>query len=104
MSNSSAVMGWDVGGAHLKAVLADAQGVAIEAFQICCPLWRGLHELEKAVDQIVSHIDDMPDQHAITMTGELVDLFANRHEGVVSIADLMQIGRASCRERVSSPV
>ncbi len=90
MSNSSHIVGWDVGGANLKAVLLDAQGVAISAIQVSCPLWRGLHELEKAVNQILIYIDDMPDQHAITMTGELVDLFANRHEGVVSIAELMQ--------------
>jgi len=90
MSNSSHIIGWDVGGANLKAVLLDVQGDAIEAFQVSCPLWRGLHELEKAVDQILSHIDYMPDQHAITMTGELVDLFANRHQGVVGIAELMQ--------------
>ncbi len=90
MSNSSTFIGWDVGGANLKAVLVDAQGIVIDAFQEPCPLWRGLHELEKAVDQILSNIDVVANQHAITMTGELVDLFANRHEGVVSIADLMQ--------------
>ena len=90
MSNYSHIIGWDVGGANLKAVLLDAQGEAIKTFQIPCPLWRGLHELEQAVDQVLSDIDVLIPQHAITMTGELVDLFANRHEGVVSIAELMQ--------------
>jgi probable H4MPT-linked C1 transfer pathway protein len=89
MSNYSHIIGWDVGGANLKAVLLDAQGEPIRTFQIPCPLWRGLHELEQAVDQVLSDIDVLAPQHAITMTGELVDLFPNRHEGVLSIANFM---------------
>jgi (4-(4-[2-(gamma-L-glutamylamino)ethyl]phenoxymethyl)furan-2-yl)methanamine synthase len=90
MINASAIIGWDIGGANLKAVLINVQGDAIEVFQLPCPLWRGLDALEKAVDQILSHINVEVHQHAITMTGELVDLFAHRHKGVVSIANLMQ--------------
>jgi len=36
------IIGWDVGGAHLKAVLINAQGQVLHAKQVYCPLWRGL--------------------------------------------------------------
>jgi probable H4MPT-linked C1 transfer pathway protein len=90
MTNDTHIIGWDVGGANLKAVLISADSGVIDAFQLPCPLWRGLDELEKAIDQILSLIVAYPAHHAITMTGELVDLFANRHDGVISIANLMQ--------------
>ena len=77
-------IGWDVGGAHLKAVLLDSDGVVLAATQVYCPLWRGLRELEFAIDNILLELN--ADQHAVTMTGELADIFANRHEGVLEIA------------------
>ncbi len=94
MTNSSAtantILGWDVGGAHLKAALVDSEGVAIQVIQVACPLWRGLEKLEAALDHILSHLKQRPLSHSITMTGELADIFPNRHAGVVSIAECMQ--------------
>ena len=77
-------IGWDVGGAHLKAVLLDKDGQVLAATQVYCPLWRGLRELEFAIDNILLELN--ADQHAVTMTGELVDIFPNRREGVMQIA------------------
>lgn len=77
-------IGWDVGGAHLKAVLLDESGQVLAATQVFCPLWRGLHELEFAIDNIL--IEFSADQHAVTMTGELADIFPNRCAGVQQIA------------------
>ena len=85
-------MGWDIGGAHLKAALLDSGGVAQSVVQVACPLWRGLNELDHAIGQIQAiskvqaRMGELPDVHAITMTGELVDLFKNRSAGVVAIA------------------
>jgi len=77
-------IGWDIGGAHLKAVLLDSDGVVQAATQVYCPLWRGLRELEFAIDHVLLEFN--ANRHAVTMTGELVDIFQNRREGVLKIA------------------
>ena len=84
------IIGWDIGGAHLKAVLLNAQGNIVHIQQLPCPLWRGLHELDSAIQQMLNifNIKPLRASHAITMTGELVDCFANRLEGVCAIAQL----------------
>lgn len=83
-------IGWDVGGAHLKAALLDCDGVLLQVLQVPCALWRGLQELETAVDIVLKNFAVISANHAVTMTGELVDLFANRHEGVLAISRVMQ--------------
>jgi (4-(4-[2-(gamma-L-glutamylamino)ethyl]phenoxymethyl)furan-2-yl)methanamine synthase len=84
---TNTIIGWDVGGAHLKAAELDVQGAVIRAVQLPCPLWQGLHHLENAVDQILA--GRKVSLHALTMTGELVDLFANRQTGVSEIIKTM---------------
>jgi probable H4MPT-linked C1 transfer pathway protein len=82
-----AVIGWDIGGAHLKAVTLDSSGAIVRCVQLPCPLWQGLQHLERGIEQIIA--GSPATHHAITMTGELVDLFANRAEGVIAIANTM---------------
>ncbi len=94
-SLSKPIMGWDIGGAHLKAVLLDANGNVLHIQQLPCPLWRGLHELDSAIQNMlkafkIEAYDAIINlNHAVTMTGELVDLFANRHAGVMEISSLI---------------
>ncbi len=83
-------IGWDVGGAHLKAALLDSNGNLLQVLQVPCALWRGLHELEAAIDIVLGSFALNSVAHAVTMTGELVDLFANRREGVLEISRVMQ--------------
>ena len=83
-------IGWDVGGAHLKAVLVNAQGVAINAIQLPCELWKGTDRLALAIDQILQTLNVNITRSAVTMTGELVDLFPNRHVGVCEIAQVLE--------------
>ena len=84
------IIGWDVGGAHLKAALLGPDGALQQVLQVPCPLWRGLHELELAIDIVLNAFKVSSALHAVTMTGELVDLFANRREGVLAISRVMQ--------------
>ena len=84
------IVGWDVGGAHLKAVLINEHAVALQAIQVACPLWLGLAELEIALNQVLQQLPNQRFKHAITMTGELVDAFANRYDGVIQITKCMQ--------------
>lgn len=84
----SDIVGWDIGGAHLKAVLLDDKSEIIDMLQLPCQLWRGLNQLEAAITATLQafKIKSGDAQHAVTMTGELVDLFPNRHTGVIEIS------------------
>lgn len=81
-------IGWDVGGAHLKAVALDGDRV-VAAHILPCPLWQGLEHLRAAVETMLAALPAGPAGHALTMTGELCDLFAGRAEGVSAILDEM---------------
>lgn len=84
------VIGWDIGGAHVKAAVLDSNGMILNVFQAPCPLWKGIEYLNEAVSQILSEVINKNCKHAITMTGELVDLFDNRDQGVTQIIKAMQ--------------
>lgn len=75
------ILGWDVGGAHLKLARLDDFGRLVEARIVPCPLWRGLDQLDAAI----AAIGPPARQSAITMTGELVDLFPDRASGVAAL-------------------
>ncbi len=83
------MIGWDVGGAHLKAARINWSGVVDDAIQLPCALWRGLSELHHALDIAMAQLGPSR-SHAVTMTGEMVDLFPDRHAGVLDIARTMQ--------------
>jgi (4-(4-[2-(gamma-L-glutamylamino)ethyl]phenoxymethyl)furan-2-yl)methanamine synthase len=86
----SSTVGWDIGGAQLKMVVLDESGAVLQALQLPCPLWKGLSYLETAMNAALQTSIHAPSGacHAITMTGELVDLFENRQQGVIEIANL----------------
>lgn len=81
------IIGWDVGGAHLKAARAE-NGIITQAVQIASPLWLGLETLERAYLEAETALGQAP-FNAVTMTGELCDAFATRAEGVSSLAAAM---------------
>jgi probable H4MPT-linked C1 transfer pathway protein len=81
------IIGWDVGGAHLKAARLE-NGIVTQAVQIPCPLWLGLGELDRAFADAEAAIGRAP-FNAVTMTGECCDAFATRAEGVVGLSAIM---------------
>lgn len=83
------VLGWDLGGAHLKAVLVDERGAAAFALELPCPLWEGLTHLHQAVDTTLTRLPFVPGRHAVTMSGELADCFPDRETGVTTLAGYM---------------
>lgn len=85
---SAARIGWDIGGAHVKAARV-VDGQVSGVVQVACPLWQGLDRLDAAVAEVLSMLGEAP-QHAITMTGEMTDLFASRADGVAGIAQRMR--------------
>lgn len=78
-------IGWDIGGAHVKVAVI-YQNKIQQVLQTPCPLWQGLDKLEHALKTLLVQLpNDKKQYHAVTMTGELVDLFTNRHDGVKQI-------------------
>lgn len=83
--NDELATGWDLGGAHLKVAQSDSAGRLGAVLQLPCTLWRGLEHLTQAIGEARSRLTPTR-RHGVTMTGELVDLFASRSEGVESLA------------------
>lgn len=77
--------GLDVGGAHLKvACTQDGRLTAVRQFP--CPLWMGLDHLDAALQKARPLLADAT-AVAITMTGELSDVFPDRITGVETLID-----------------
>lgn len=79
-----AAIGWDIGGANLKMTRVEA-GQVVASREFACPLWLGLDRLDAVFEEALRE-EPGPLSHAITMTGELADLFEDRRAGVAQIA------------------
>ena len=88
-SDSRHYTGWDIGGAHLKVAWVDEQGGLAGAGQLATPLWEGLEALEEAVPRLLALAPAGAGVHGLTMTGELVDCFPGRQQGVRRIVERM---------------
>jgi probable H4MPT-linked C1 transfer pathway protein len=73
------VLGLDVGGANLKAALADGTA-RLQPFE----LWKHPDQLPRALEGLLQSLPPF-DAVAVTMTGELCDCFAGKPEGVNAI-------------------
>ncbi len=85
----TAIAGWDVGGAHLKVARLDGDGRMKTVMQLPCPLWQGMKHLEAAVAEALGRLGPIG-LSAVTMTGEMTDLFESRGEGVRRLIETMQ--------------
>lgn len=81
------IIGWDVGGAHLKAARAE-HGRVVDVVQVPCPLWLGLDCLTNALDAATMRLG-AAERHAATMTAELADIFPDRAEGVATLTAIL---------------
>ncbi|MBV8777832.1 MAG: H4MPT-linked C1 transfer pathway protein [Alphaproteobacteria bacterium] len=80
------VIGWDIGGVHLKAARAE-DGRIVKAAQYAAPLRDGTARLEDAFARARAEMG-AAGRHVVTMTGELADTFASRRDGVARLAQL----------------
>ncbi|KIU36662.1 H4MPT-linked C1 transfer pathway protein [Methylobacterium radiotolerans] len=83
-SSNPTTIGWDLGGVHVKVALVEDGRVAAAA-QVPCPLWQGLPALDRALEAAPGWARGAA-LHAVTMTGELTDCFADRRAGVAALA------------------
>jgi probable H4MPT-linked C1 transfer pathway protein len=82
----SAVIGWDIGGVHLKAARAES-GRVTKVAQYASPLRSGTEPLLQVFTQARKEMG-RADRHHVTMTGELADTFASRADGVEHLSAL----------------
>ena len=84
----ASVMGWDLGGANLKLARIDG-GRAEHVAQIPCPLRQDVSKFDAALEEAL-RLCPPHAAHAVTMTGELSDVFSDRAEGVAYLVDMMR--------------
>ena len=82
------VIGWDIGGVHLKAARAE-DGRIVKAAQYASPLRSGTGPLEDAFFQACKDMGPS-DRNVITMTGELADIFSSREDGVEQLSSIAE--------------
>lgn len=81
-------VGWDIGGAHLKVAMLDADGSLCDVKTCATPLWEGTTVLVEALNEVRMAHDLEDVRHAVTMTGELADIFTDRAAGVRALLEL----------------
>jgi (4-(4-[2-(gamma-L-glutamylamino)ethyl]phenoxymethyl)furan-2-yl)methanamine synthase len=80
--------GWDLGGANVKLARAENGRIASVA-QVPCPRIADPEKFNEAVDAALV-LCRPGGRHAVTMTGELSDVFPSRAAGVAYLTNLMR--------------
>jgi probable H4MPT-linked C1 transfer pathway protein len=79
------ILGWDVGGANLKAARIGGAGQSEpEVVERAFPLWREPQRLPGALAETAGRLGEARAM-AVTMTAELADCFATKREGVAFV-------------------
>jgi (4-(4-[2-(gamma-L-glutamylamino)ethyl]phenoxymethyl)furan-2-yl)methanamine synthase len=88
------IIGWDIGGAHVKAARSEDGRLVAVAQRACAP-HLGLAHLEEPIREMAAELGPAA-LHRVTMTAELSDAFEDRASGVVSVAAIAarEIGAA----------
>jgi (4-(4-[2-(gamma-L-glutamylamino)ethyl]phenoxymethyl)furan-2-yl)methanamine synthase len=86
----TSVLGWDIGGANLKAALAGGAVGAPVVIERPFPIWREPANLPVALAEMSMQLGAPRDTAmAVTMTAELADCFATKREGVSFVLDAL---------------
>ncbi len=94
------ILGWDVGGANVKAALLDAdRHGAPRVIERPFVLWREPHRLAAVLGETAERLG-AAETMAVTMTAELADCFATKREGVAAVLDAFQAAFPAARPLV----
>jgi probable H4MPT-linked C1 transfer pathway protein len=99
VSEVSRVLGWDVGGANVKAAVVEggASGRTVHTGSRPFEIWRDKHALPEVLRELASALP-APDSVVVTMTAELSDVFRTKREGVGFVLDAVEaVSRAPVR-------
>jgi probable H4MPT-linked C1 transfer pathway protein len=81
------ILGWDVGGANIKAAwIPDNAHATPEVIERPFALWREPHRLAGMLSEVADRFG-YAHAMAVTMTAELADCFATKRQGVASVLD-----------------
>jgi probable H4MPT-linked C1 transfer pathway protein len=80
------ILGWDVGGANIKAARIEDGRVEPLMCERALPLWREPRRLPSVLAEAAASLGTA-ETMAVTMTAELADCFATKREGVASVLD-----------------
>jgi len=78
------IIGWDVGGANIKAARIERGQSSPAMFERALPLWRELQRLPTVLAEAAETLGSTRTR-AVTMTAELAECFANEREGVAGV-------------------
>jgi len=86
------IIGWDIGGANVKAAWLSREGGNIQAVRAVTKpfeIWRNKERLPETLEAVLKELDPCwpPQAMAITMTAELADVFSTKREGVLFVLD-----------------
>jgi probable H4MPT-linked C1 transfer pathway protein len=81
-----AILGWDVGGANIKAARIEDGRAEPLMCERPLPLWREPHRLPSVLAETAASLGGA-ETMAVTMTAELADCFATKREGVAAVLD-----------------
>ncbi len=93
------VLGWDVGGAYVKAAVVEAEGGrrAVQTASRPFEIWRDKLALPDVLRALAAELPS-PESVAVTMTAELSDVFRTKREGVGFVLDAVEtVSRAPVR-------
>lgn len=85
---SKITVGCDIGGAHLKVARAE-NGKIVSAMTLATPIWLGLDRLTDVIPAVLPLFAGS-DLNAITMTGELSDIFPSREAGIAELLKVVE--------------
>ncbi len=88
MNGMNSVIGWDLGGANLKLARIERRR-AVEVAQFPCPLRQDASKFDRALAEALP-LCPTGAVHAVTMTGELSDVFSDRARGVAYLVEMMR--------------
>jgi probable H4MPT-linked C1 transfer pathway protein len=83
------IIGWDVGGANIKAARVEDGQPQPQTLERPLALWREPHRLASVLAEVGDSLGPAPAM-AVTMTAELADCFATKREGVASVLDAFE--------------
>jgi probable H4MPT-linked C1 transfer pathway protein len=84
----TAIIGWDLGGANLKLALLEG-GRITQVAQVPCPVRQDRGKFDAALKEGLALCPPRA-CHAVTVTGELSDVFCDRAEGVAYLVGMMR--------------
>jgi probable H4MPT-linked C1 transfer pathway protein len=92
--NDYPIIGWDIGGANIKAVRLEFQEQKIKAHRAAVrpfEIWREPGDLIIVLQDIAEELGVQGHQNvAVTMTAELSDVFRTKREGVLFVLDAIE--------------